>query len=358
MVFFILISVVGGIYLLLNFFYRSKAESQAKVKVDFLSNSVNFDVNQSQEISLNLLTEPTHRISGVELVFTFDNDNLDLIDFEDVSTIPSNYFDDLILVETKRVNETKKLKIVLFAKKNYQQLSNLIRINLKFKSKNNSGTGKIIFLSSESQIVGSNVYHYYDIEPETNTVDYQTRSDRDIKINFKLRFQGIVTLPRAKETMNVSAKIVDESTGRESESKRMVVNADNQSYWRGTIYFPEMVPASNYAFYLRGEKHLLKKICHSSPVESTPGTYSCNQGLISLYQGENNLDFSQIMLLAGDLPEQDGVINSYDTSLIRNNLGKNNPDILEKADINLDGIINSQDYALVIYSLSVVSQNR
>jgi hypothetical protein len=44
--------------------------------------------------------------------------------------------------------------------------------------------------------------------------------------------------------------------------------------------------------------------------------------------------------LAGDLPvngTQDGVVDSLDTSYIRNNLGKTDPTVVSIADLNLDG---------------------
>jgi hypothetical protein len=70
----------------------------------------------------------------------------------------------------------------------------------------------------------------------------------------------------------------------------------------------------------------------------------------------NNLDFSRIYLLAGDMPVsggQDGVVDSLDTSYIRNNLGKTDSGVLAIADLNLDGKVDTQDWSLVIAALSV-----
>ena len=60
--------------------------------------------------------------------------------------------------------------------------------------------------------------------------------------------------------------------------------------------------------------------------------------------------------MVGDLPQQDGVVNSYDISLARNNIGvagSYDPAVLALADLNLDGIVDSQDYSLVIAALSI-----
>ena len=64
-------------------------------------------------------------------------------------------------------------------------------------------------------------------------------------------------------------------------------------------------------------------------------------------------DFTGIYLLVGDLPEQDGIVNSYDISLVRNLIGKTDVASLRQADLNLDGAVNAQDYSLVIAALSV-----
>ena len=65
------------------------------------------------------------------------------------------------------------------------------------------------------------------------------------------------------------------------------------------------------------------------------------------------MDFSNIYELVGDLPDQDGVVDSYDISFIRLNLGKNEDAVQAIGDINLDGRVDTQDYSLVIASLSV-----
>ena len=63
---------------------------------------------------------------------------------------------------------------------------------------------------------------------------------------------------------------------------------------------------------------------------------------------------SNIRILSGDLPEngeQNGVIDSYDISFIRNNLGKTEESVVNICDINLDNICDTQDYSLLIQPL-------
>lgn len=126
--------------------------------------------------------------------------------------------------------------------------------------------------------------------------------------------------------------------------------------WSGTAAFD--TTGSNYKVYAKGPKHLQKKICDATPTEIVPGTYRCSTGNIILAVGTNNLDFSGIRLLVGDLPEQgttgqNGIVDSFDLSFIRQNLGKTDPAVLAIGDLNFDGIIDTQDFSLVIASLNV-----
>jgi len=73
---------------------------------------------------------------------------------------------------------------------------------------------------------------------------------------------------------------------------------------------------------------------------------------ISLIKGVNNLDFSSIIQMVGDL-DGNGLVNSYDLALIINNLGKNDCPALKTADLNLDGIVDTQDYSLVLSALAI-----
>jgi hypothetical protein len=60
--------------------------------------------------------------------------------------------------------------------------------------------------------------------------------------------------------------------------------------------------------------------------------------------------------LAGDLPingKQDGVINTQDTAFVRNSLGKNDPTTLSIGDINLDNIVDTQDWSGILQTLSI-----
>jgi len=175
-----------------------------------------------------------------------------------------------------------------------------------------------------------------------------------ITLNMMLKFQGIVKKPVNAAQIPVKVTIAGpEGAGRRFTEQVLFTIADERVYFRGTVTFADAPEAKDYKIYIKGPRHLQKKICHATPVETYPLSYRCSggEGVIALVAGENTLDFTQIYQLVGDLPDQDGFVNSYDLSLVRNNIVSSDPQALEFADLNLDGTVNTQDYSLVIAAL-------
>jgi len=172
----------------------------------------------------------------------------------------------------------------------------------------------------------------------------------NVTLNMKFKVQGIAQKPTGG--MNVKVKLLNESTGVETGYQTAQLTANDQGIWSGSASF-NVDTSAKYVLYAKGQYQVQKKICDATPTETAGGTYRCTTGKISLTAGANNLDFSGIILLSGDLPEQDGTINAYDTSLIRNNLNKTDADTLSKCDVNRDGKCDTQDYSLLISTLSV-----
>lgn|SRR3989344_37898 len=171
-------------------------------------------------------------------------------------------------------------------------------------------------------------------------------------LNLRLKFQGILSSPN--QAQNLSVKVLVNSVSLSvNQTVASDFTVDANGIWSGRPVFDNVQPGSDYKVFIKGPKHLQKRICEGSPQETFPGTYNCENGALSLNYGENNLDFSNIFLLVGDVPVQDGVVNSYDISLIRNNIGSTDPAVLALVDLNLDGIVDSQDYSLIIAALSV-----
>ena len=192
-----------------------------------------------------------------------------------------------------------------------------------------------------------------------------TQASGGVSLNLKLKFQGIMQPPAGsnQRTMPVKIKVgggnlTQPITVSANFSFTTNRNSDTDPYiWQGSVNLPSSVtPGNNYYLLVKGPKHIQKRICTNSPSETSPGSYRCFSGQIQLQSGVNNLDFSRIYLLAGDIPVsggQDGVVDSLDTSYIRNNLGKTDSGVLAIADLNLDGKVDTQDWSLVIAALSV-----
>lgn len=170
-------------------------------------------------------------------------------------------------------------------------------------------------------------------------------------LKLKLKFQGISKEPADDlNKLKIKLKLYDENTEKYVDSDSDNFTADDNGIWSGDVTFNGILTSHRYVLLVKGPYHIQKKVCVERPTETAGGTYRCIKGNISLSRGDNNLDLSGIVLLAGDLPDQDGSITAYDTSLIRNNLGKTDND---KCDVNRDGICDTQDFSLVIAALSV-----
>jgi len=176
----------------------------------------------------------------------------------------------------------------------------------------------------------------------------------NVSVNLKLKFQGILKQPdESLNNLRVAVTAMSSSEKKYESCGNFVAGASG--IWSGKVYFniPQDSLAEKFKLFVKGPKHLQKKVCQVNPGESLPDTYQCLEGKIELNAGGNELDFSKITLLAGDLPEQDGLINSYDIAAVVNSLGKKDSQSLKKADINLDGVVNTQDYSLIIAALSI-----
>jgi Zn-dependent metalloprotease len=174
----------------------------------------------------------------------------------------------------------------------------------------------------------------------------------NVELDLKLKFQGVGKKP-ADEINKLFVKVTLVSDLDEKNESYGIFTADNQATWSGQVFFnlKEISPTAKYKILIKGPMHLQKKICDPSPSETKDGYYQCSLPNILLKQGKNFFDFSKITLLAGDLPIQDGIVNAYDLSLIRQRLGVKitGPQLY---DLNLDGVINTQDYSLILYTLS------
>lgn len=183
----------------------------------------------------------------------------------------------------------------------------------------------------------------------------QASAKDKVALTLKIRMQGIESKPKSTEAQLVRIGVGGVDLP-EIIYKRVLFTPSDNGIWEGKALFD--VPAgSSYKVLVKGPRHLQKKYCDNSPTEAEPGQYICPQEQIELKKGENLLDFSKVMQLAGDV-NQDGVVNSQDILSIRNNIGSYNIDNLIVGDMNNDGVINAVDDTLIIYTLSNRSDTR
>lgn len=114
----------------------------------------------------------------------------------------------------------------------------------------------------------------------------------------------------------------------------------------GWLPLSNLTPNKKYTVFVKGPKQRSVKMLSYTGLTGG-GPYS--------YQ---NFDWSSKLLEPGDLPDpnhnnmQDCVINSIDVGLIIDRIGSTDQTALDIGDVNYDGIINGNDVAKVIYTLS------
>lgn len=380
-----LIVIISIIIIISLFFWRyinqyllkSRATS-AKVYINN-ENPTLINVAKNQEFSLkfSFKTSNQEKISAMLLNIAYDRDKDNNIDYLSFNQIPLGYFEVISENTIPNVQGLKLLQLKLVANKPSSQLLDNIVLSFKFKAKDKDIFSSIGIVGA--QIVGTTDNYQF----ETSTPDFVTiavgeaylsptptktptptpteiltpnpSGSESVSLDLKIKFQGVSKEP-TKKTLPV--KIVVKK-GLETVAEKTVdfnheLNANGVSIWTAKPTF-NLVPGGDYSLLIKGPMHIQKKICDSKPVEAVgaEGTYRCLDKRLTINQGNNSFDFSGILLLVGDLPKQDGVVNSYDIGLIRNNLGKTDQEALELADVNYDGRVNSQDYGLVMFALSV-----
>lgn len=182
-----------------------------------------------------------------------------------------------------------------------------------------------------------------------------TLPEGNTNIDLKIRFQGINKKPKTPLFLLVNISLVDDKGKRQSGI--FPFSSDENGIWVGKVIFNLPKTKSKYYFLIKGPKHLQKKICDEKPMEKDEGYYYCEEPKIELSSGNYSFDFSKITLLAGDLPKQDGIVNALDLAQVRQYLSLTSLNDVLVGDVNYDGIINTQDYSMILYTLSFKFDN-
>ena len=188
----------------------------------------------------------------------------------------------------------------------------------------------------------------------------------NVELDLKLAFQGIVTLPKTKTQLKIKVKLVDDLNNVKVNNDT-IFTANTSGIWSGIVTFSDVDLSKKYYLLIKGPMHLQKKICDANAADPNPdsaGYYSCQFGNITLRSGVNVLpggvnpfDFSKVTMLAGDL-DQNGFVNREDTEPLQSALllekdQRKSSAILEKLDLNLDGIVEPKDWDLMLAALKI-----
>ncbi|MCX6732460.1 MAG: hypothetical protein NTV98_02880, partial [Candidatus Roizmanbacteria bacterium] len=177
-----------------------------------------------------------------------------------------------------------------------------------------------------------------------------------MSLNLKIKLQGVAKKPAKADPITVQVKLAGTNLTT-AQTKSIPFTVNDAGEWTGKADFDGVPTGGGYMVYIKGPKHVQKKVCDMVPTETKGGTYHCSDGAIVLQAGENTLDFTKILQMGGDLPEaggkQNGIIDAYDTTFIRTNLGTTDAAKIAIGDLNYDGGIDSQDYSMILQSLSI-----
>lgn len=200
-----------------------------------------------------------------------------------------------------------------------------------------------------------------------------------------VKFQGVIPVERrepSEQPLDSEIMIVARDYNETTRADFYPLRTEQYTYagvknqvwiWEAKdVAFENLPAAEEFKIFIKGPKHLQKKICEDNPTEppgpdgERQGGYVCTDGKITWDDMSDGLDFSQIYLLAGDLPfgadggkqydGQDGIVDSVDVTFLRNALKREQQerqtqDVTIVGDLSLDAIVDAQDYQLTIYSL-------
>jgi hypothetical protein len=160
-------------------------------------------------------------------------------------------------------------------------------------------------------------------------------------MTFKIKFTGVSD--KAAEGAKAKIRFTRGATDLETSPIEFVHIGDG--IYEATITLKTYLPAgSGYTIYVKGEKHLARRFCSSSGQSQR----CVGNGNITIpTTGTSVFDFTKLALEPGDLPPQDGKVDSTDFAKIISLLNKLCSDLTENekavADLDYNGCVNIRD---------------
>lgn len=359
----VIFTLGGMVYFINKYLYSSKAAGET-IGVTMTTDNNIFTVGTQKIVNVDLIPS-AGKISGFSLAFIATS-NLSLIGIG----APVNIGGDSTIFTQVAVSANRVTYII---DRSNELLPVSVRVPVTVML-NSPGEAKLMldfsddYRLSRSQVSGNISSYTFNLGPSNIKemvfnpgvgISPTGGGSGNTTINIKLKFQGITGgLADAYKTMPVKITIKKEPDTIILATTPVSFTVDTSGVWSGTVT-ANLDTATNYYLLVKGPMHIQRKICVNAPTEVGAGKYSCGAGTVSLTGGTtNNLDFSTIIMMAGDLPltetgGQDGVADAADIGYIINNLGKSDANIIAIADLNRNGGVDASDFSLEQFALSL-----
>lgn len=162
---------------------------------------------------------------------------------------------------------------------------------------------------------------------------------QDNTVKFTLRIQG-----EYKKNTNIPAKI----SVYDSEKLLLTENVNftstgTENYFSALLDKSHFSIASPSALLIKPENGLAKIFCDVAKISQ-----DCT-GPNIIIGDQKEIIFTKDLIPLGDTAPSDGIVNGLDLSRIKENIGKKNT---PNTDLNHDGVTDTQDFSLALYSVS------
>lgn len=350
---------ISAVLLFISLIHSSKSRPQSVVppvradqeKINITMNPKTGTVDTKPK-QITILIQPEHdgkKISGIDLTFNATG-VLKIIDISKPSSFPQGDSNIFSQIGSNITDQTAHISYVIA--QGDKLLPQTIKLQVTVAA-TTSGVGELLIDQNSMQIVGRVPGYVYGVgtidqskfttPPSSDSVPTsQTES-----LTLKVRLQGVKNVAPASKQISIEVVFINQQTHNQY-IYNVPVSYDGSAYWRGNIPIT-VPPGDSYIALVKAPLHLQKKVCDLV----THSAYKCPDAhTFTISQSENILDLTSSSLVAGDVRgsqlSQDGVIDAFDIAFIKNQIGQTSAEVVSRADLNFDGIVDSQDYSLAL----------
>jgi len=402
-IFIVLVTLGFSAFFVNRYIFKSKAGADvATVTLLPKGTSVTQREAFTQSVRINAGAK---KISAVDITINYDPEYFAYIERDELtlleSVIPqistnSAYFGNLIMQKVSAKKDS--VRIVMVSKGRDSQLASNVVIPLRFRGlKPTEEPQSLVFNEPASQIVGTTGAsdHQFNIDSSDaesvvsispsisclndgqcgenagcasngfcvcNSQKYNCDQNWDngcesetacvatgsVSLNLKVKLQGVTSKPKTAQLLKF--KFVLKNSENNKQQKGVNLRVNENGLFSGKANFDKIAPGNNFQLLIKGPKHVQKRFCTLTP-EKADYHCSINEGFV-LSTGENEADLSAVPLFTGDLPEQDGILNSKDVSTLKDCIKERSEACIEKTDVNYDGVTNGVDLSLLFKAMA------